>query len=178
MVMLAEHYDFVIGGDPDRDTIDLAILETGTGRVRGQSADRTDGPAYARLLHSRSRMRAASISPADAEAPTALIAYAAAPRSWAATCATAAACLAARAANLARSGNPRAAAFAAEAARRASPMRTSPRTHARPTSMASRGRVSRGCSSSKRCRTCSAQRVPTPLAADDARRSAFRRDAR
>ena len=27
MVMLAEHYDFVIGGDPDRDTIDLAILE-------------------------------------------------------------------------------------------------------------------------------------------------------
>ena len=31
MVMLAEHYDFVIGGDPDRDTIDLAILEAGTG---------------------------------------------------------------------------------------------------------------------------------------------------
>ncbi len=24
MVMLAEHYDYVIGGDPDRDTIDLA----------------------------------------------------------------------------------------------------------------------------------------------------------
>ena len=50
MVMLAEHYDFVIGGDPDRDTIDLAILETGTGRVRGQTADQTDGPAYSRLL--------------------------------------------------------------------------------------------------------------------------------
>ena len=50
MVMLAEHYDFVIGGDPDRDTIDLAILEAGTGRVRAQTADRTDGPAYARLL--------------------------------------------------------------------------------------------------------------------------------
>jgi transposase len=50
MVMLAEHYDFVIGGDPDRDTIDLAILEAGTGRVRGQTADRTDGPAYSRLL--------------------------------------------------------------------------------------------------------------------------------
>ena len=31
MVMLAEHYDFVIGGDPDRDTIDLAILDAGTG---------------------------------------------------------------------------------------------------------------------------------------------------
>lgn len=39
--------------------------------------------------HSRSRMRAASVSPADAEAPTALP-YAAAPGSWAATCATAA----------------------------------------------------------------------------------------
>ena len=38
MVMLAEHYDFVIGGDPDRDTIDLAILEAGTGRVRDQTA--------------------------------------------------------------------------------------------------------------------------------------------
>jgi transposase len=50
MVMLAEHYDFVIGGDPDRDTIDLAILEAGTGRVRGQTVDRTDGPAYSRLL--------------------------------------------------------------------------------------------------------------------------------
>jgi transposase len=50
MVMLAEHYDFVIGGDPDRDTIDLAILQAGTGRVHDQTADRTDGPAYLRLL--------------------------------------------------------------------------------------------------------------------------------
>jgi hypothetical protein len=33
MVMLAEQYDFVIGGDPDRDTIDLAVLDTATGRV-------------------------------------------------------------------------------------------------------------------------------------------------
>ena len=49
MVMLAEHYDFVIGGDPDHDTIDLAILEAATGRVR-DPADRTDGPAYLRLL--------------------------------------------------------------------------------------------------------------------------------
>lgn len=31
MVMLAEHYDFVIDRDPDRDTIDLAVLDTGTG---------------------------------------------------------------------------------------------------------------------------------------------------
>jgi len=50
MVMLAEHYDFVIGGDPDRDTIDLAILEASTGRVCDQTADRTDGPGYSRLL--------------------------------------------------------------------------------------------------------------------------------
>ena len=27
MVMLAEHYDFVIGGDPDLDTIDLDIIQ-------------------------------------------------------------------------------------------------------------------------------------------------------
>jgi len=50
MVMLAEHYDFVIGGDPDRDTIDLAILTAATGRVGGHRSDRTDGPGYVRLL--------------------------------------------------------------------------------------------------------------------------------
>jgi transposase len=50
MVMLAEHYDFIIGGDPDRDTIDLAILDAPTGRVRDQTSDRADGQAYARLL--------------------------------------------------------------------------------------------------------------------------------
>jgi hypothetical protein len=50
MVMLAEHYDFVIGGDPDRDTIDLAFLQTSTGAVRSHVADRADGPGYERLL--------------------------------------------------------------------------------------------------------------------------------
>jgi transposase len=35
MVMLAEHYDFVIGGDPDRDTIDLAVLDAVAGAVLG-----------------------------------------------------------------------------------------------------------------------------------------------
>ena len=50
MVMLAEEYDFVIGGDPDRDTIDLAILDTATGRVHAQTSDRADGPAYLRML--------------------------------------------------------------------------------------------------------------------------------
>src|SRR4051812_40210512 len=50
MVMLAEQYDFIIGGDPDRDTIDLAILDTTTGRVHAQTSDRADGSAYVRLL--------------------------------------------------------------------------------------------------------------------------------
>jgi transposase len=50
MVMLAEHYDFVIGGDPDRDTIDLAVLETGTGRVLAHVAETADGAGYRRML--------------------------------------------------------------------------------------------------------------------------------
>ena len=32
VAMLAEDYEYVIGGDPDRDTIDLAVLDTATGR--------------------------------------------------------------------------------------------------------------------------------------------------
>lgn len=32
MTMLAEEYDLVIGGGPDRNTIDLAVLDTVTGR--------------------------------------------------------------------------------------------------------------------------------------------------
>lgn len=50
MVMLAEHYDFVIGGDPDRDTIDLAVIDTATGGVLAHVADSADGPGYQRLL--------------------------------------------------------------------------------------------------------------------------------
>jgi transposase len=50
MVMLAEHYDFVVGGDPDRDTIDLAVLDTGTGRVHAHLADTADGAGYLRML--------------------------------------------------------------------------------------------------------------------------------
>jgi len=50
MVMLAEHYDFVIGGDPDRDTIDLAVLDTGAGRVLAHVADTADGAGYRRML--------------------------------------------------------------------------------------------------------------------------------
>lgn len=50
MVMLAEQYDFVIGGDPDRDTIDLAVLDTGGGRVHAHMADSADGAGYRRML--------------------------------------------------------------------------------------------------------------------------------
>lgn len=50
MVMLAERYDFVIGGDPDRDTIDLAVLDTSTGRVGAHLADTADGAGYRRML--------------------------------------------------------------------------------------------------------------------------------
>ncbi len=50
MVMLAENYDFVIGGDPDRDSIDLAVLDTATGGVRGHITEFADGAGYQRLL--------------------------------------------------------------------------------------------------------------------------------
>ena len=50
MAMLAEDYDFVIGGDPDRDTIDLAVLDTGAGRVHAHLADSADGAGYRRML--------------------------------------------------------------------------------------------------------------------------------
>ena len=50
MTMLAEDYDFVIGGDPDRDTIDLAVLDTGAGRVHAHLADSADGAGYRRML--------------------------------------------------------------------------------------------------------------------------------
>jgi len=50
MGMLAEHYDYVIGGGPDRDTIDLAVIDTATGGVRAHIVERADGPGYIRLL--------------------------------------------------------------------------------------------------------------------------------
>ena len=50
MAMLTDNYDFVIGGDPDRDTIDLAILSASTGRVCGHHVAPADGPGYLRLL--------------------------------------------------------------------------------------------------------------------------------
>jgi transposase len=50
MAMLAEQYRYVIGGDPDRDTIDLAVLDTATGGVRAHLVEAADGPGYARML--------------------------------------------------------------------------------------------------------------------------------
>ena len=50
MVMLAEQYEYVIGGDPDRDTIDIAVLDTATGVVRGHRSDDADAHGYRQLL--------------------------------------------------------------------------------------------------------------------------------
>jgi transposase len=50
MVMLAEQYRYVIGGDPDRDTIDLAVLDTATGGVRAHLADSADAAGYRRMV--------------------------------------------------------------------------------------------------------------------------------
>jgi transposase len=50
VVMLAEQYEYVIGGDPDRDSIDLAVVDTTTGAVRGHCSDRADAHGYTRLL--------------------------------------------------------------------------------------------------------------------------------
>ena len=45
MTMLAENYEYVIGGDPDRDTIDLAVLDTATGATRATSRLQPTVPA-------------------------------------------------------------------------------------------------------------------------------------
>jgi transposase len=50
VVMLAEQYQYVIGGDPDRDTIDLAVVDAGTGSVRSHCTDRADRDGYDRFL--------------------------------------------------------------------------------------------------------------------------------
>jgi transposase len=50
MVMLTEQYRYVIGGDPDRDTIDLAVIDTATGQVGAHVVDSADGLGYARIL--------------------------------------------------------------------------------------------------------------------------------
>lgn len=50
MAMLAEQYRYVIGGDPDRDTIDLAVLDSATGAARAHFVDSADLAGYRRML--------------------------------------------------------------------------------------------------------------------------------
>jgi hypothetical protein len=50
MTRLAEDYDYVTGGDPDRDSIDLAVLDTATGGIRAHIEAPADRPGYARML--------------------------------------------------------------------------------------------------------------------------------
>jgi len=46
MAMLADDYEYVIGGDPDRDTVDLVVVETSTGAARAHLEIPTDGAGY------------------------------------------------------------------------------------------------------------------------------------
>jgi transposase len=50
MTMLSDNYEYVIGGDPDRDTIDLAVLDTATGATRAHIEASADGVGYERML--------------------------------------------------------------------------------------------------------------------------------
>lgn len=50
MNALIEDYNYVIGGDPDRDTVDLAVLDTATGRQLAHLEGPADGPGYDRML--------------------------------------------------------------------------------------------------------------------------------
>jgi len=49
MAMLADDYEYVIGGDPDRDTVDLVVVETSTGAARAHLEIPTDGAGYRRV---------------------------------------------------------------------------------------------------------------------------------
>ncbi|MGQ7296405.1 hypothetical protein [Quadrisphaera sp. KR29] len=74
MVMLAEHYDYVIGGDPDRDTIDLAVLHAASGAVQVHVVEPANAGGYARLLtwartHARGR-RGSSTAASGASSST------------------------------------------------------------------------------------------------------------
>jgi transposase len=48
--MLAEEYDYVIGGDPDRDTIDLAVLDAASAGVRAHLSGATNAAGYVQVL--------------------------------------------------------------------------------------------------------------------------------
>lgn len=50
MTSLAEEYEYVIGGDPDRDTIDLAVVDAATGAVRAHLEAPATGAGYSRMV--------------------------------------------------------------------------------------------------------------------------------
>ena len=169
----------------------LPRSEWETANVRGQSSktfrqialrrcwsSRTSSRTSVGLLsrcQSRSRTRADSASLATAEATAALIAYAAAPRSWAATWAIATACPAAKAANFAGSGSPRAAAFATKVARSASRAHLAADPGTTDVDSVRRAGVARLLLLEKAQDVFGAAGGPLPQAAGGARLSMFRR---
>src|SRR5512135_2827662 len=50
MARLAEDYDYVLGGDPDRDSVDVVVVKAATGGVLAPVSDRADEDGYTRLL--------------------------------------------------------------------------------------------------------------------------------
>lgn len=44
--MVAEQYEYVIAGDPHRDTIDLAVIDAATGAIRAHCTEPTDAQVY------------------------------------------------------------------------------------------------------------------------------------
>ncbi|MGE5764220.1 MAG: hypothetical protein ACM3ZF_10195 [Mycobacterium leprae] len=50
MARLAEDYEHVRGGDPDRDSVDVAVLDAATGAICADVSDRADGGGDTRLL--------------------------------------------------------------------------------------------------------------------------------
>jgi transposase len=48
--MLAEQYDYVIGGDPDRDTVDLAVLDATSAGFRAHLTQTADAAGYAQMV--------------------------------------------------------------------------------------------------------------------------------
>jgi hypothetical protein len=62
MVMLAEQYEYVIGGDPDRDTIDVAVLATATVSCEGIAATMPTAAVMSACWPGRERRRRAVAS--------------------------------------------------------------------------------------------------------------------
>ena len=50
MPMLSEDYEYVIGGERDRDTIELAVLDTATGATRAHIEASAEGTGHVQML--------------------------------------------------------------------------------------------------------------------------------